>query len=214
MLTYPCGDPRAPLLVLAHGAGSGEEHPWMRRVGTGLAARGISTVTFNFPYRQEGRRLPDRGPVLEEAFALAWGQAMSRLPGSTERAVFAGGKSMGGRIASQLAATGGFGPELSGLVCFGYPLHPPGKPAQRRDRHLPRISRPLLFVHGSRDPFGSPEEMHGLIGSLRTATLHIVEGGDHSLIAPKRHDSEGRALDVALDVAAAWMKKVGTDIIR
>jgi hypothetical protein len=187
------------VLVLAHGAGAGHTHPWMIRVADGLAARGVRVVTFDFPYMEAGRRTPDRGPDLEAAFEAIWQSVRESGP------MFAGGKSMGGRIASQVAARSGFDPAPAGLVFFGYPLHPPGRPAERRDRHLPRIAAPMLFLHGTRDSFGSPDEMRELAASLPGARLELIEGGDHSLVAPKRGDPAGASLERAIDLAAAWM---------
>ncbi|MEZ5320201.1 MAG: alpha/beta family hydrolase [Vicinamibacterales bacterium] len=202
---HPAADAGAPVLVFGHGAGAGHDHPWIRRVAAGLAARGIAVATFDFPYRAEGRKLPDKGPVLEEAFASAWREVAAGAAGVP---LLAGGKSMGGRIASQAAAGGALVPAPAGLVFFGYPLHPPGRPAQRRDRHLPSITAPLCFLHGTRDPFGTPEEMQALVSTLPLATLALFEDGDHSLVARKRQDPDGRLLDRALDVAAAWMLRV------
>ena len=159
-------------------------------------------TTFDFPYIAEGRRVPDKGDVLEEAYRAVWETAADGL---TPRARFAGGKSMGGRIASQAAARGLFAPAPAGLVFFGYPLHPPGKAAQRRDRHLPTITAPLLFLHGTKDPFGSPDELRELVTILPAASLELVDGGDHSLTVSKRQDPEGRSLDRVLDRAATWM---------
>src|SRR5579859_2194352 len=114
------------MFVLAHGAGAGQRHPWMVQLAEGLRARGVRVLTFDFPYMQEGRRAPDRPPVLEASFRAAVGEARAQLePG--ER-LFIGGKSMGGRMATHLAADGE--PGLAGVVCLGYPLHPPGKPEQ------------------------------------------------------------------------------------
>jgi predicted alpha/beta-hydrolase family hydrolase len=189
----------APALVLGHGAGAGKDHPWMIRVAEGLEARGIRVVTFNFPYMDAGKSVPDPPAVLEAAFAKVWKDAASK------GRMFAGGKSMGGRIASQVAAKHGFDPAPAGLVFFGYPLHPPGKPAQRRDKHLPDITAPMLFLHGTRDPFGSPEEMGELVKSVPNARLEIVEGGDHSLAAPKRQDPGGGSLNRAIAFAAAFV---------
>jgi predicted alpha/beta-hydrolase family hydrolase len=203
MTEYPTHSANAPTLVLAHGAGAGQDHPWMVRAAKGLAARGIRILTFNFPYKESGRSAPDPGAVLEEAFQTAWRGATH---GATGR-LFAGGKSMGGRIASQAAARGLFEPAASGLVFFGYPLHPPGKPDQRRDRHLTRIQLPMLFLHGTRDPFGSPEEMQALAEGLPIATLHLIEGGDHSLVSTKRADPSGQSIEGALDIAAEFMKR-------
>ena len=174
----------------------------MRRVTEMLTAHGIRVVTFNFPYIDAKRSAPDRPPVLEETFARIWREAAAEADG----AMYAGGKSMGGRIASQVAARGGFDPAPAGLIYFGYPLHPPGKPDQRRDRHLPSIPVPMLFLHGTRDSFGTPEEMQGLAKTLGPrARLEIIAGGDHSLVAPKRQDPNGESLLRATDLAATFM---------
>ena len=203
MTEYAVQSHGAPTFVFAHGAGAGEDHPWMVRAAKGLAARGIRVLTFNFPYKEAGRNAPDPGAVLEEAFQSAWRGATR---GATGR-LFAGGKSMGGRIASQAAARGLFEPAASGLVFFGYPLHPPGKPDQRRDRHLPKIQLPMLFLQGTRDPFGSPEEMQALAAGLPTATLRLIEGGDHSLVSTKRADPSGQSIERVLDIAGEFMNR-------
>jgi hypothetical protein len=120
---------------------------------------------------------------------------------------------MGGRIASQLAARGGFDPGVRGLIFFGYPLHPPAKPEQRRDAHLPNVGVPMLFMHGTRDPFGSSEEFAELLTRLPNADIYSVEGGDHSLATPKR-SSDPAAFDRALDAAAAWIHRTADDPVR
>ena len=194
-------------LLLAHGAGAGKNHPWMIRVARGLEERGVAVVTFNFPYMDAKRSVPDPGPVLEEAYAKVWREATAGVKGP----VFAGGKSMGGRIASQAAARGLFDPAPAGLVFFGYPLHPPGRVTQRRDKHLPGVTAPMLFLHGTRDSFGSPEEMRDLAAGLPGATLEIIDGGDHSLVAPKRADPKGQSLERAMDLAAAWIMSVSKE---
>jgi predicted alpha/beta-hydrolase family hydrolase len=198
---YDAATPDAPTLVLGHGAGAGLAHPWMTRIAQGLAARGVHVVTFDFPYMEARRRAPDPAPVLEAAFAKIWTETAAAAPGR----LFAGGKSMGGRIASQAAARALLDPVPAGLVFFGYPLHPPGKPGQRRDGHLAKIAAPLLFIHGARDPFGSPDEMRDLAGRLPNARLELIADGDHSLVRPKRADPKGTSLDYALDVAASWI---------
>ena len=202
MHEYPAAESKSPTLVLAHGAGAGEQHPWMTRFGKGFAARGVHVVTFNFPYMEAGKNVPDRADVLEQAFEELWRTATAGRSGP----FFAGGKSMGGRIASQVAARKGFDPSPAGLVFFGYPLHPPGKPQQRRDRHLPDIEPPMLFFHGSRDPFGSPDEMTELTQRLPKSTLQIVDGGDHSLTTRKKSAPGGDTLDRVMDQAADWMQ--------
>src|SRR5262249_46891390 len=157
-------------------------------------------VTFDFPYRLAGKSAPDPPAVLEAAWIQAWRDAAAKADGP----MFAAGKSMGGRIASQVAARNGFDPAAAGLIFFGYPLHPPGKPKQRRDAHLPNIRTPMLFLHGSRDQFGSPEEMRELVKSLRSeASLEIVDGGDHSLtVRTKQKDAR---FEEVLDSAANWI---------
>jgi predicted alpha/beta-hydrolase family hydrolase len=180
----------------------------MRHVAQGLSDRGVSVVTFDFPYIQNGRHVPDTGAVLEDAFRSVW-EDVVRERSREDRALsrlFAGGKSMGGRIASQVAARRAFIPAPAGLIFFGYPLHPPGKPSQRRDRHLSGLDAPMLFLHGTRDPFGSPAEMRPLAESLPRASLHLIDGGDHSLQAPKRGDPGGASVAHAMDLAAEWMK--------
>jgi len=203
MRDYPATDPNSPTVVLAHGAGAGEQHPWMVRVAKGLAAREIHVVTFNFSYMDAGKGAPDRPDVLEETYRSAW----ARLTSGRTGPLFAGGKSMGGRIASQVAAKGAFDPSPAGLVFFGYPLHPPGKPQQMRDRHLPDIRQPMLFFHGERDPFGSPDEMTALVARLPKSTLHMVPGGDHSLTTRKKAGPGGDTLDRVMDLAAEWMRR-------
>jgi predicted alpha/beta-hydrolase family hydrolase len=202
-VTYAADSAGAPTLVLGHGAGAGQSHPWMTRVATGLAARGVTVVTFNFPYVEAGRRTPDRAPALEDAFGAVWREAAAEARGK----IFAGGKSMGGRIASQAAARGLLDPSPAGLIFFGYPLHPPNKPAQRRDRHLPDVGAAMLFLHGARDPFGTPDEMRELIARLPGAQLELIDDGDHSLVKPKRVDPRNESIDHALDVAVAWITR-------
>jgi len=200
---YDAAERDAPTLVLAHGAGAGHDHPWMKKVGQGLADRGVRVVTFDFPYKAQKKSVPDKPAVLEAAFATAWREAheAAAREGRQPRSWFAGGKSMGGRISSQVAAKSGFDPAPAGLIFFGYPLHPPGKPEQRRDAHLPAIGVPMLFLHGSKDPFGTPAEMTSLIAGLPGARLELVEGGDHSLEIRRK----GYTLDAVLDLAAAFL---------
>jgi predicted alpha/beta-hydrolase family hydrolase len=191
-------------LVLGHGAGAGHDHPWMTRVANGLAERGITVVTFDFPYVEQGRNVPDRGPVLEAAFQATWVAVAARASGP----LFAGGKSMGGRIATQVAARGALHPMPTGLVCFGYPLHPAGKPAVRRDRHLPHVNTPMLFLSGTRDPLGSPDDLRGLIRGLPNASLTLFDDGDHSIQGRKRKGVIDDLLERATQTAADWMRQV------
>ena len=186
-------------VVLAHGAGAGKDHPWMQRVVRTFGAHDIDVVTFNFPYIDAGRSVPDRAPVLEAHYAKVWVEAASHASGP----LFAAGKSMGGRIASQVAAKHGFTPAPAGLIFFGYPLHPPNQPAKRRDAHLPAIEVPLLFFHGTRDPFGASDEMQSLVATLPRATLHLIDGGDHSLAVKRKGEAD--SIEKAVARAAEWI---------
>jgi len=187
-------------LVLAHGAGAPQSHPWIVKVARALAARGLDVVTFNFPYSEARKRVPDRNDVLESAWRAVVAAVRVRAAddGAAGAAgmdrLFLAGKSMGGRIATQVAARGDV--PVSGLVLLGYPLHPPGKPDQLRAAHLPRVAAPMLFVQGSRDVFGTPDELRPIVERLSAGTrLFVVEGGDHSLARPK---SSGESLDQTL----------------
>jgi predicted alpha/beta-hydrolase family hydrolase len=166
-------------LILGHGAGAGQRSPFMVAFARAIAALGVDVVTFNFLYIEERRRAPDKPAVLEACYAAVVGSVRDRIE-SARHFLFIGGKSMGGRIATQVAAARSDLP-VAGIVLLGYPLHPPGRPDHRRDAHLPAVKRPMLFVQGSRDAFGTPAELAPVIESLRPhATLHVVEGGDHS----------------------------------
>src|SRR5258706_2496278 len=176
----------AATLILAHGAGAGQRSAFMVDFAHALSAQGVDVVTFNFLYTEQGRKIPDRAPALEACYRAVIEAARGTIA-TAQRALFIGGKSMGGRIATQVAAAD---PQLpvAGLVLLGYPLHPPGRPTERRDKHLPAIARPMLFVQGTRDAFGTPDELASVLGTLRPAPLlHVVERGDHSF-KPSRKD--------------------------
>jgi uncharacterized protein len=191
------------VLVLGHGAGAGQRHPFMVRIVRELDARDVHAVTFDFPYMAAGRKVPDKAPVLEAAFRKQI-ELVRQDTALADRPLFIGGKSMGGRMASHVAAQGV--PGLCGLVFLGYPLHPPGKPQQRRDAHLPSIKEPMLFVQGERDEFGTAREIGELLPSLPHATLHVVPGGDHSLKVPARGTlSQDDVFRTVGDTIAAWI---------
>jgi uncharacterized protein len=190
-------------LVVAHGAGAGQNSPFMVRTADGLSQRGIAAATFDFPYMANRKRVPDKTEVLEQSWRDAIAEARQQfgtLP------LFIGGKSMGGRIASHVAAQGT--DHIAGLIFLGYPLHPPGKPEQRRDKHLPSIREPMLFVQGSRDPFGTADEIRALLPSLQRATLHEIAGGNHSFkVAGRGAPKPDQVLGGILDAAQEWIAK-------
>ena len=168
-------------LILGPGAGAPQTSGFMVTFASELAARGIDVVTFNFLYMEQRRRVPDPNAKLEACYRAVIEAVARRKLGK----LAIGGKSMGGRIASQVAALGAA--EVAGLVLLGYPLHPPGRPEELRVKHLPAIETPMLFVQGSRDAFGTPEELRPFMQKLKApAELHVVEGGDHSFKVLKR----------------------------
>jgi uncharacterized protein len=185
-------------IILAHGAGAGQRHPFIAGVARRLAGAGIDVWTFNFPYMEQKRRAPDRAPVLEECFRRVIDVA--RDSASATDALFIGGKSMGGRIATHLAAQGD---QMAGVFALGYPLHPPGKPEQLRSAHLGAITVPVLIVQGERDAFGTPAELRQVIGVMKArVTLEVVEGGDHSLATRRR--SADQLYEWLATVIANW----------
>ncbi|MGH2750523.1 MAG: alpha/beta hydrolase family protein [Actinomycetota bacterium] len=181
--------------MLAHGAGADMNHEYMGYFAEHLSSKDLAVARFNFRYADEGRRAPDKQPVLEETYRKAIEQVLTER--SPER-LFIGGKSMGGRIGSHLVASGA---GADGLVYLGYPLHPPGRPDRLRDEHLATIEIPQLFVEGTRDPFCPLDTLAEVIAKRRLkADVVVIEDGDHSL---KVRKSSGRTTRQAWDEAIA-----------
>src|SRR6266850_2551946 len=205
-LLYPASKrERAGVTVLlGHGAGANQLSGFMRMVAGGLAARGLDAMTFNFLYAEQKRSFPDPKARLESCYRAVIDAALSQRKLKGNRLVI-GGKSMGGRIASQVAAINPDG--IDGLVFLGYPLHPPGKPDKLRAEHLPEIKAPMLFVQGARDAFGTENEIREVIKKLRLpATLYPVEGGDHSFKVPKSAGvSQQEIHEAVMDEVARWI---------
>lgn len=193
-------------LILGHGAGANQTSAFMVSFAAALAARGIDTVTFNFVYSEQGRRFPYPNAAPEACWRAVI-EAVRGRPKSPADKLAIGGKSMGGRIASQVAASGIDG--LAGLVFLGYPLHPPGRPDRLRTAHLPAVRAPMLFVQGSRDPFGTPDELQPVIAGLQSpAELYVVEGGDHSFKVPRSTVGGQQAVYEAIqDCMEEWLKR-------
>jgi uncharacterized protein len=208
-LVYDAGDPMVgAALILGHGAGAGQQSTFMVDFARALSALGLDVVTFNFPYIEQRRRIPDRGPVLEARYRTVIDQTRTKVS-SASRFLFIGGKSMGGRIATQVAAADPALP-VAGLVLLGYPLHPPGKPAERRDKHLPAIRRPILFLQGSRDAFGTPEQLAPIVTGLQPApTLRVVDDGDHSFKLRRKDPAaqSGLYANIQQDIVA-WIRRL------
>ena len=161
------------LFVAAHGAGSDMNHRSMLKLSEVLRGRGFDVVRFNFLYREKGGRAPDRMPRLQSCFSAVVERARHEIPG---KKLIIGGRSMGGRVASMLAAEG-FG--CDGLLLLAYPLHPAGKPERLRDAHLPRIQVPVLCINGTRDLLCKQDKMSRAIDGLGWR-MHWLEGKDHS----------------------------------
>jgi uncharacterized protein len=194
--------------AIAHGAGADMRHPFMTGVAEGLAAGGLSVLRFNFPYIDAGRRVPDHPPVLMETWDSIIREAARRAGGLP---LVAGGKSMGGRMASMLAADRG--PEFppKALVFFGYPLHPPGRPDRLRDAHLSRIRIPMIFIQGSRDALARLDLIEALVERLHPlAHLHVVEGGDHSFRVKGARRSDQENGRVAAQIAVEHIRGIIT----
>ena len=209
-LLYPAAKKiRAGLTaLLGHGAGANQLSGFMRMFAQGLAARGLDVMTFNFIYMEQGRSVPDQKPKLEKCFRAVIEAIAKHRKLKTNRLVV-GGKSMGGRIASQVVAARDAEPlafDVSGLVFLGYPLHPPGNPAKLRVEHLEHIKKPMLFVQGTRDALGTPEEIQPFVKNLRPpAKIYAIEGGDHSFKAPKKFGmDQPQIYENAMDEIASW----------
>jgi predicted alpha/beta-hydrolase family hydrolase len=180
--------------VYAPGAGSNIHDPFGAYAANALAPHGVTTVRFQFPYMEAGKRGPDRPPVLE----AAWRAAIDTVRDPKTRIV-AGGRSMGGRIASMVAASTDAA-AVDAVALFAYPLHPPGKPKQLRTAHFATLKAPALFVSGTNDAFASPAELRAATRQLKRAKLHLLDRADHGYAVPK---SSGRTRE---DV---WAEAVG-----
>ena len=207
-LFYPAAKKnRAELtIVLGHGAGASQNSDFMRLFANGLAARGFDVMTFNFSYMEQGRSVPDQKAKLEACFRAVIEAALKHKKLKKNRLVV-GGKSMGGRIASQVVAGEDIS-EVAGLVFLGYPLHPPGNPAKLRVEHLGQIRKPMLFVQGTRDSLGRPEEIQPFIKNLRPAgKIYAIEGGNHSFKAPKKFGlTQEQVYEAAMDEIDRWAR--------
>ena len=183
------------LVVLAHGAGGDMSSAFMEVAARGLAGAGLEVCRFNFAYMEKGKKAPDRQPVLEETYRVLAESMQERLGG---RKLVLGGKSMGGRIASHIAASG---TDCDGLVFLGYPLHPPGRPERLRDEHLRDVRVPMLFVEGTRDPFCPLPTLERVRKKFKAPTeVVVIDDGDHSF---KVRKSSGRSTEEAWEEVVA-----------
>lgn len=195
------------LYVLAHGAGAGMRHRFLETIATSLAGRGVATFRYQFPYMDEGGGRPDPPGLLESSVRAAVSRASETAP---DLPLIAGGKSLGGRMTSSAAAVSPL-PGVKGLVFLGFPLHPPGQPGTKRADHLNQVSLPMLFLQGTRDTFARSDLLLPVIQRLGArATLHLVEGGDHSFAVLKRSGrSAEQVMDELADAIVDWARALG-----
>jgi predicted alpha/beta-hydrolase family hydrolase len=203
---YTCGERTTALYVLAHGAGAGMRHTFMEDVATRLATRGVATLRYQFPYVEELRKRPDPPRVAHATVRAAVRLARAEI--GDEVSIVAGGKSFGGRMTSQ-AQAGEHLECVRGLVFLGFPLHAAKKPSVERAAHLADVAVPMLFLQGTRDDLASLEHLRPVVTDLgERATLHVIEGGDHSFHVLAR--SGRKAGDVMNEIADAIVAFVGS----
>ena len=193
--------------ILAHGAGAGMRHPSMDKIAEGLAKRGIATFRFNFPYMENQQGRPDQPVVAHATIRAAVEEATRLCPGVK---LVAGGKSFGGRMTSQAQSKAAL-PGVKGLAFLGFPLHADKKPSTERAEHLRGVAVPMLFLQGTRDGLADLGLLRPVVAALgATATLHEIEGGDHSFAVLKKSGrTNDEALAEALDRLAAWIDELG-----
>lgn len=201
-------------LLLGHGSGNGQISSFMVEFATNLSARGLDVMTFDFLYMARGQKMPDSPRRLEACYraAIVAARTCSHRLGNK---IAIGGKSLGGRIASQVVADSEPSAisDVIGLVFLGYPLHPPGKPSRLRTAQFAHVQMPMLFLQGSRDAFGTPMELRQILSSfVSTATVHEVEGGDHSFKVLKRSGFlQNDVYSNMQDVIVGWLSKVRSE---
>lgn len=201
------------LLVFAHGAGAGMHHPFMEHLAGQLAGCSVATLRYHFPYMQHRRKRPDPPAVLTATVRAAVAAASETAPGLP---LLAGGKSLGGRmtsltVADERSAPGPGIASVRGLVFFGFPLHPAGRPGTQRAEHLARVRIPMLFLQGTRDALADLALLRPLCDTLvPLSTLHVVDGGDHSFHVLKRFGkTDADVLAELARTAASWAETLG-----
>jgi len=200
----------AVTFIFAHGAGADQLSGFMQLYAGGLSERGLDVLTFNFLYKEHRKNAPDPKAKLELCYRRVIEATLAHRKLKNNRLVI-GGKSMGGRIASQVAAelaeaSDPLAKKIDGLAFLGYPLHPPGNPAKLRTEHLKNVASRMLFVQGTRDSLGTPDEIRPFIKQL-DAKIHVIEGGDHSFKTPKSIGlTQQQVHDAAMDAILNWCK--------
>jgi len=191
------------ILAFAHGAGAGMKNKFMEQVSLSLAENGIATLRFNFPYMENGKKMPDKKPVCCDTIRAAVEEATNLCPNLT---LFAGGKSFGSRMTST-AVSEGFLPNVKGIVFFGFPLHPPGKPSNERAEHLYKVNIPMLFFQGTRDALASLDLLKPVCKKLgKKAELFIIDGADHSFhVSKEKNMKDSDVIELICKEVKRWM---------
>lgn len=193
------------LLVLAHGAGAGMNHPFMERLSRELAEAGMATLRYQFPYMEQRRRIPDPPAVLTATVVAAARAASEAAP---DLPLFAGGKSMGGRMTSQAAAQIPLD-GVKGLLFYGFPLHPPNRPGTKRAEHLAKVTVPMLFLQGTRDTLADLNLLRPICAKLARATLHVFDKADHSFHVLKSSDrTDAEVLTELAATTVSWANQI------
>lgn len=211
---YPASKPLGFSLLLGHGTRAGQHDSFIVDYATGLAERGALVVTYDFPFTEHGRRTMDRPDVLEECCRAAIVAARQCRP---KNRLFIGGKSLGGRVACGVAAAGGDEvSDISGLVLLGFPLHEIGAPQAPRWGRLREVRAPALLVQGTRDVFGTAEELRPALADLpKGSRVHAVEGGDHSFAVPARLSQTQASVHADIqDEIVRWMSEIAQAVER
>ncbi|HEV7389666.1 MAG TPA: alpha/beta family hydrolase [Gemmatimonadaceae bacterium] len=195
---------KSTVFVFAHGAGGNMNDRGVVQTANAFRERGIGVVRFNFLYKEKKSSRPDAMPRLKETFAAVVARAREELDPAS---LIIGGRSMGGRAGSMLAAEGF---DCSGLLLLAYPLHPPGKPDQLRDAHLPSIAVPVICFNGTRDPFCTPRLMEDVLKRVKTDwEMHWVEGADHSFhVSKSSGTTDGEVLEGIASLVEAWVERI------
>ena len=201
-VTYTIPNNYHAIILLAHGAGAGMDHPFIMSLSQHLADTGLAIVTFNFPYMENGKKFPGSAKTNIQAIGNVLKAAEKRLTG---KPIFLGGKSYGGRMSSHLAAESNL-TTVKGLIFYGFPLHAPGKPGTERAAHLKNVTYPMLFVQGGKDKLADKLLLNEVVSDLDDTKLIFYENADHSFKRPKRISKESLIPKLAKDTSE-WIGK-------
>ena len=193
-----------PILILAHGAGAGMDHPFMKHLSSEISKRGINVVRFNFPYIEQSRKAPGS----PKHAIKTWEQIIARIKEEHKNIpLFISGKSYGGRMASHLLAAQ---PELKvrGIIYFGFPLHAPGRDSKERASHLTSVQIPQLFIQGTKDKLANFEMINEVVDTLASAKIHKIESGDHSFKVPKSIGNQETLIAEIAEESVKWIKSI------